>query len=298
MESVSTSVAALADHAQSVTWRPEALPWDGAVDWEAVAVPDGASLLASSPLLQKMSPEQRRRAKQREMASHLGALTDGEKRAVGLAAETVLLTPDDEPEQRWFLGTLLADESKHQLVLRRFLDEKLHWTVHPYAVLDRLFAELTRERDFALNLLAGQVVLEGAAAALLNGLLVGVKQPLLREILRNIGRDEARHIRFAHTVVSSATKDLDDVRRRRMEEILFEAAYASVASLVAEDAWDDLGLDRRAARQSTVDVLRDRGVISFFTRVVVRQLGLRGFPADELGATLSRHLEARLRSSL
>lgn len=297
MESVSTSVAALADHAQSVTWRPDALPWDGDVDWEAIPVPDGASLLASTALLKSMTPEQRLRSKQREMASHLGALADGEKRAVGLAAETVLLAPEDAPEQRWFLGTLLADESKHHLVLRRFLDEKLQWQMHPFAVLDHLFAELSRERDYALNLLAGQVVLEGAAAALLNGLLVGVKQPLLRELLRNIGRDEARHIKFAHTVVSSATADLDLPRRRRMEEILFEAAYASIASLVAEDAWDELGLDRRTARVASVEALRDRGVIAFFTRVVVRQLGLRGFPADELGTALSRHLEARLRSA-
>ncbi len=289
-------ISSLAEHAAARPWAPDALPWESAVDWAAVSIPEGASVLARSDVVRAMSTSERARLRQREMASHLAALANGERKAVNLAAETVLLCPEEEVEQRWFLGTLLADESKHDLALHRFLSEKLAWTVRPHPVLDALFATLTEERDYELNLLAGQVVLEGAAASLLNGLLLGVDQPLLRELLRNIGRDEARHIRFAHAV-SAPLAEMSPARRRRMEEVLFEAAHAAVVSLVPDDAWEELGLDRGLARAASVDALRERGVLAFFTKVLARELGGRGFPADDLRASLERHLEARLRQA-
>jgi hypothetical protein len=297
VESPRGAVAALAAHAQQAAWQVEALPWEEAGEWEETEVPEGASLLASTPLLQGMSPAQAAGVRRLEMASHLAALSRGEQLAVGLAASTVLLCPPEAAEQRWFLGTLLADEAKHHLVLERYLAERMGGGPPPPPVLDVLFAELTREGDFALNLLAAQVVLEGAAASLLNALLVGVRQPLLRELLRHIGRDEARHMKFAHLVAGGpeALEGLSEARRRRMEEVLFEAAHAACASLMAAGAWGRMGLEPQAARQASVDALRARGVLDFFTRTVVRQLGLRGFPGESLGRTLSRHLEDRLR---
>jgi hypothetical protein len=83
-----------------------------------------------------------------------------------------------------------------------------------------------------------------------------------------------------------------------MEEILFEAAWAATASLVAEPTWDELALDRTQARRVTVDALRERGVLQFYSRVVVRQLGQLGFTRDGLGARLERQLENRLRKNL
>lgn len=296
MTALTSSVSILAEQAATRGWSPDALPWSGEVDWSCVGVPETSSVLGDASELRRMTAAERAHARQREMASHLAALANGERHAVDLAAETVLLCPDDAPDRRWFLGTLLADEAKHHLVLDRFLGEKLGWQVQPHPVLEEVFATLSRERDFELNLLAGQVVLEGAAAGLLNGMLLTVGQPLLRELLRHIGRDEARHIRFAHAV-STPVAGLSTARRKRMEEILFEAAHAAVASLVPSDTWDELGLDRAAARTAAVDALRARGVLAFFMRIVVRELGVRGFPADDLGASLERHLEARLRAA-
>jgi hypothetical protein len=287
-----TTPASLAEHAGERSWSPDELAWDDPV--ERISVPHRVSLLSS--LMTRMTEAERDHARQLEVASHLGALADGERKAVELAAETVLLCPESKSDVRWFLGTLLADEAKHDLVLHRLLTEKLAWKMRPHPVIDRLFEALSRERDFELNLLAGQVVLEGAAATLLNGMLLGVDQPLLREILRNIGRDEARHIRFAH-VVCAPVAELPTSRRKRMEEVLFDAAHAALESLVPEDTWETLGLDRRAAREASVDSLRERGVITFFTKIVARELTERGFSGEALRGSLEGHLEARLRSA-
>lgn len=289
------AVVRLAEHGGVAPWTVDGLPWDAGGAWDDATVPEAASLLARTGLLRGMRPRQRAHARRLEMASHLSALAHGEQCAVGLGAQTVLLVPEDAPEQRWFLGTLVADEAKHHLALERYLAEQLEARMTPHPALTALFAELGREGDLALNLLAGQVVLEGAAASLLNALLVGVRQPLLRELLRRVGRDEARHMRFAHLVAPPPVDGLSRARRRRMEEVLFEAAYAACAALVAHGAWGPLGLDPAAARAATVDALRERGAIAYFSRTVVRQLDLRGFPAETLGHALAGRLEDRLR---
>lgn len=285
---------ALGAHALAAGWSPEALPWDDDRGFDELSFPDAASLLASTALLTGMSPSQRERAKRLELSSHLSALAYGEMRATTLAAETVLLFPEEASVERFFVGTLLADEAKHHRVLERYLTERLAGRVRPHPALEEVFAALSGERDLVLNLLVGQVVLEGAAASLLNALLLGAPQGLLREMLRHIGRDEARHMKFAH-LMHAAGEGFSAARQRRSEELLFEAAFAACASLVASGAWPELGLDPRRARNETVDRLAARGAITYFTRVVARQLGHRGFQADRLEKRLSRQLEQRLR---
>ena len=111
----------------------EQLPWDAASAWDDATVPEAASLLTRTGLLRGMRPRQRAHARRLEMASHLSALAHGEQCAVGLGAQTVLLCPEDAPEQRWFLGTLIADEAKHHLALEQVTlvaDYDRHFTYH------------------------------------------------------------------------------------------------------------------------------------------------------------------------
>lgn len=276
-------------------WLEEELPWDEGAPWNEGTMPDALSLLARLPAFRAMTPDERAVLKRSEFASHLSALADGEKRATRLAAETALLADPDDADGQTFLGTLLADEAKHFAVLRRFVEEKLGHPVTPHPWLGRVFDALSAEHDYALNLLVGQVVLEGAAASLLNSLLVATRPSLLRELLRRISRDEARHMRYAYVVSALRSEHLSRSRRHRMEELLFASACAAAASLVAEPTWEELNLPRAEARETTVDALKARGVFNWYTRVVTRQLDRLGFPGDGFTRTVERHLEERLR---
>ncbi len=279
-------------------WLPADLPWPEEPSRAALAleISDPACLVSRLPEFRKMSRPQREGLKRSELASHLGTLAFGEGRAVTLAGDTVLLSNPEDGLARWFLGTLLADEAKHFLVLRRYVEEVLQRRVHPHGPLEVVFQQLAAEHDYALNLLVGQVVLEGAAASLLSSLLLGTREPLLRELLKRIGRDEARHMRFAHLAFVHS-EELTPARRRRMEEILFEAAYAALASLLAERTWEEFGLPRAHAREATLEALRERGVLTYYARVLARQLAQRGFPVEDLGHSLETRLAQRLREA-
>jgi len=292
------AVERLLNLAHQHAWLPADLPWPEEPAWAALEleISDASSLLSRLPQFRRMSGPQREALKRSELASHLGTLAFGEGRAVTLAGDTVILSNPEDGLARWFLGTLLADEAKHFLVLRQYVDEVLQRRVYPHAPLEGVFQQLAAEKDYALNLLVGQVVLEGAAASLLSSLLLGTREPLLRELLKRIGRDEARHMRFAHLAFVHS-EDLTPARRRRMEEILFEAAYAALASLVSERSWEEFDLPRARARAVTLEALRQRGVLTYYARVLARQLAQRGFPAEELGHTLETRLLQRLKEA-
>lgn len=285
----------LIEAAYAGAWAPGELDWRRPVTWEDVHVPSMSSIIERDPQLAGLNREERADARRAEMGLHLSALAFGEDRATSLAAQTLLLAPEHATDQRWFLGTLIADEGKHFEVLRRYLDEKLHGYHTHNPALEVVFQALGETHDYDLNLFAGQVVLEGTATALLASLLGGVHEPLLRDLLRRVLRDEGRHMKFAYVVAAPSRHDYPPSRRKRMDEVLFECAYAGAASLLTPSLWDALGLDRGEARRAAVDSLRERGVLRFYTRVVTQQLRRRQFPADELEKLLTRRLEQRLR---
>jgi hypothetical protein len=294
----SKAIDTLVAQAYENSWDPEKdLPWDAANDPDRFEVPDTAALSASLPAYRRLGKAQRAWLKRRELASHLSCLAYGEQRAAVLAAETALIEPNQDPTATWFLATLMADESKHFAVLDRYLSKKAEASYAPTPALEKVFAALTRARDFELNLFVGQVVLEGTAASLLSSLLLGVKEPLLREMLRRILRDEARHMKFAQLFSGSMHAKIDPRRRRAMEEILFEAAVAGASCLLPLPVWDELDLDRRKCIPAAVGELKRRGVIRFYTHVVGRRLARRGFPAAKLEQMLERMLEGRLRAA-
>ena len=281
--------------AYAEAWDPERdLPWDQAVDAGALELPEGACLSAHVDAYARMSAPQRASLRRRELACHLSSLAFGEQRAATLAAETALLCPWPGSADTWFLGTVMADEGKHAAVLTRYLSQALQGPLPPAPALGPVFAELSATRDYALNLLVGQVVLEGAAASLLASLLVGLKEPLLRAILRRVMRDEARHMQYAHRVGAPQLEGRSPAHRRTMESLLFEATYAGAASLLPEPAWQEVGMDPAACRGAAVEELKRRGILHFYTGVMVRQLRRRGFASDTLAAQLEGQLEERL----
>jgi hypothetical protein len=281
---------------QRDNWHPSDLPWAEGQGAGALQIADGVCLVARLPAFRKMSPVERDAIKCSELAAHLSTLAFGEERAVDLAGDTVSLCPVEDANARWFLGTLLADEAKHFVALRRYLARTFGEPVVPHGPLARVFQQLRDEKDYALNLLVGQIVLEGAAASLLASLLISTREPLLRELLKRISRDEARHMKFAHLAVIHA-EALSAPRRRRMEEVLFEAAHAALASLLAERTWSEVGVPRAEARAATVDALRERGVLTYYSRVIARQIARRGFPVEALARSLETRLEQRLRTT-
>jgi hypothetical protein len=287
-------LVALLEQTHARAWDPfRDLDWSTEVAWTELTLPGASCLVTQFDAYARMSPEERRLAKVVEMASHLSSLADGEKRAADLAAATALLDPPTTAHL-WFLSGLMADEAKHYAVLVHYLQTKLQLAHAPTTALARVFAELQGLESFELNVVAGQLVLEATASALLASLLATVREPLLHSALRHIMRDEGRHMSFARALSRRSSARLPD--RPEIHEVLFDAAWAGAASLLALDAWEQLGIPRHVARQQAVDALARRGFLAFYKRVILESLRLQGYRTGALGRLLEEELEQRLRS--
>jgi hypothetical protein len=292
-----SAVESLLGHAHLRSWDPfRDLDWSRSVAWSAIELPDRSTLVGEFAEFKRMSPAERQVVKCAEMASHLSSLADGESRAAELAAATGLLTPPGAAHL-WFLGTLMADEAKHHAVLVHYLQEKLHIVFRPAPALARVFGALREAQSFELNIVAGQLVLEATASALLATLLASLREPLLHRALRLIMRDEARHMSFARTlsVDRLAHPDREVLTRTQARDLVFEAAYAGAASLLASEAWEQAGVPSRIARAQAVEALRRRGFLDFYRRVVLETIHRQGYRTDRLAHLLERDLERRLR---
>ena len=75
-----------------------------------------------------------------------------------------------------------------------------------------------------------------------------------------------------------------------MEDLVFESLRASVAALLAEPVWGELGLDARRMRRHALDRLERLGVLDRYRKLVPQQLERCGFPVERLTKRLGAGL--------
>jgi hypothetical protein len=282
-------VHALVESALKNAWAFEELPWHLEVDPEQDIFPE--SFFASGlRAYQAMSSSQRRTFVFHETCFHLSNLLAGERSGEHLVAQVLVLTARERPAHREFLAVMAQEEAKHFLALRRYLSEKAGAL---YPACHQLRASLDAIEDCAsaeLKLLVGQVLFEWNAASMVATLLTKAREPLLAAVLRVNLKDEARHLAYSQELREPLAKVLSGRVAPAMEDLVFESIRASVAALLAEPVWDELGLPQRQMRRHAMVRLEQMGVLHRYRTVVPDQLERCGFPSARLRRRLGRGL--------
>jgi hypothetical protein len=218
----------------------------------------------------------------------------GEHLGVFLAAQIIRDCPNDSLDCAYFTSTVLADERNHMLALRRYLQEKVGVVFSPNPALAKIFDELMRETSYEVKLLASQLCLEWTAVSLISSIQFKNPEPLLRNILAAIIRDEGRHLRFNRWVFAHLTNARIAELQPRMEEMFFETTVAIVASFFAIPIWQQYGFAPDACRGYALRDLHARGAMRYFTRILPRQLERCRFRSNRLIHLLETELEQRV----
>jgi hypothetical protein len=291
----SAEIEKLLGDAACATWTAARDPlWDRPLDIERIKEVGTASLLQDIPGFTALSITQRKELIYREGLYHLHNLMSGEHLGVFLAAQIIRDCPSDSLDCAYFTSTILADERNHMLVLRRYLREKVGVLFPPNPALARIFDELMRETSYEVKLLASQLCLEWTAVSLISSIQFKNPEPLLRNILAAIVRDEGRHLRFNRWVFAHLTNARIAALQPRMEEMFFETTVAIVASFFAIPVWQQYGFAPDACRDYALRDLHARGAMRYFTRILPRQLERCGFKANRLIHLLETELEQRV----
>jgi len=119
-------------------------------------------------------------------------------------------------------ATQVVDEGRHVETFHRYLTTKLGKL---YVVNDNLFViidALISDPRWDMKFLGMQIMVEGLALGAFGTIYRVTREPLLRQALSYIIRDEARHVHFGVLALKEHYKQLSDAERREREDWALE----------------------------------------------------------------------------
>jgi hypothetical protein len=128
-----------------------------------------------------------------------------------------------------------------------------------------------------MTYLGMQIMVEGLALAAFGFMHQMTTEPLLKQLLRYVMSDEARHVAFGVLSLKEAYADMTGPEIRERQEFAFEAAVRMRDRFLQQEVWDRMGVN---VKDALALVLQDPGRVIFqqmlFTKIVpnCKKLGL------------------------
>jgi hypothetical protein len=177
-------------------------------------------------------------------------------------------------------STQVMDEGRHVEVFHRYVDQKLGKL---YAINDNLFViidALMTDARWDMKFLGMQIMVEGLALGAFGTIYRQTKEPLLKELLRRVIHDEARHVHYGVLALRDHMKELSEAERREREDWTFEVALLMRNRFLAHEVHEEW-FEGRISRSDWRDfVSGSPGMVRFrktmFSRLVpnLRAIGL------------------------
>jgi hypothetical protein len=175
----------------------------------------------------------------------LSQFLHGEQGALLCTAQIVETVP--WIDAKYYASTQVMDEARHVEVFSRYLDEKLNGRYPVNAHLKMLLDDIIADSRWDMTYLGMQIMVEGLALAAFGFLHQMTTEPLLKELLRYVMSDEARHVAFGVLSLQEYYAQLDAAEIRERQEFAFEAAVRMRDRFMQQETWERLGVDVKAA---------------------------------------------------
>jgi hypothetical protein len=148
-------------------------------------------------------------------------------------------------DAKLFAATQVVDEARHVEVFAKYLDEKLSGYYPINAHLEALLNDIIRDSRWDMTYLGMQVMVEGLALAAFGFLHMLVEEPLLKNLLRYVMSDEARHVAFGVLSLKECYEGMGAAEIRERQEFAFEAGIRMRDRFLMQEVWERMGVDVR-----------------------------------------------------
>jgi hypothetical protein len=225
------------------------LDWSQDIDREAFSrtFSLGGIPIQRTHFWQNLDPALRWEVARRSAAFMLSNFLHGEQGALMVAAQLVNAVP--HMDGKFYASTQTLDEARHVEVFAAYI-HKLGTVVPIAPGLKQLLDDVLATPEWTLKAVGMQVVTEGLALYSFRDMRNATKEPLLKELLTYVSRDEARHTGYGIKYLSRVVPDLSDAERAAIEDFAFEAARNLLdsrrAGTMRESVlaiWKEAGLD-------------------------------------------------------
>src|SRR3977135_3712735 len=165
----------------------------------------------------------------------------GEQGAVLCTAKIVETVP--WYDAKLYASTQVVDEARHVEVFGRYLNEKLGGQYQVNAHLRMLLDDIINDSRWYMTYLGMQIMVEGLALAAFGFMHMLTEEPLLKQLLRYVMSDEARHVAFGVLSLKEYYEGLSDAEMLERQEFAFEDAGRMRARFLQQEVWDRMGIN-------------------------------------------------------
>jgi hypothetical protein len=271
----------LYEKAKTSQWNGETdLPWDTDVDQEQLAQLMAAQFglqgndLSHTPFATWGEAEWTALGVESQNWS-LSQFMHGEQGALLCTAKIVETVP--WIDAKYYASTQVMDEARHVEVFAKYLDTKLsgHYPINAH--LGMLLDDIVADSRWDMTYLGMQIMVEGLALAAFGFMHQLTTEPLLKQLLRYVMSDEARHVAFGVLSLKEYYAELTDAELAERQEFAFEAAVRMRDRFLQQEVWERMGIAPKDAIPIVMESpMRAEFQRMLFTKIVpnCKKLGL------------------------
>jgi len=206
----------------------------------------------------------------------LSQFMHGEQGALLCTAKIVETVP--WIDAKYYAATQVVDEARHVEVFAKYLDTKLTGYYPINAHLGMLLDDIIEDSRWDMTYLGMQIMVEGLALAAFGFMHMMTEEPLLKQLLRYVMSDEARHVAFGVLSLKEYYAELSDAEMQERQEFAFEAAVRMRDRFLQQEVWDRMGVDKKKVMKLLLELPPEQQVFQqmLFSKIVpnCKKLGL------------------------
>ncbi len=175
----------------------------------------------------------------------LSQFLHGEQGALVCTAKIVETVP--WIDAKFYAATQVMDEARHVEVFAKYLDTKLSGWYPVNSHLQALLDDIINDHRWDMTYLGMQVMVEGLALAAFGNMMNQTFDPLLKQLLRYVMSDEARHVAFGLLSLQELYAGLSEAELLERQEFAYDAAIRMRDRFQRQEVWERVGIDVKEA---------------------------------------------------
>ena len=216
---------------------------------------------------QELSNEDKFKFLQHRGSWSLSQFLHGEQGALLVASQLVSCAPTFNA--KLYAASQTFDEARHVEAFNKYIQTRQRMMYPIGNGLKSLLEKILTDPRWDLKFIGMQIIIEGLALAAFNVARQGTNDPVFKDMLYLIIRDEARHVTFGVNYLEEFLKTLSEEELEERAQFAYEACLVMRGRLMSADVYENFGWDKEDAQAfaQKADVANNFQHL-LFTRVV------------------------------
>ena len=241
-ETANTKIRKLYELGKRFNWNVELdIDWNQPAPTRAAAAAEaeGPEGYRDHPKWKALTAEQKAEFARRASAQTLSQFLHGEQGALMVASQLVCCAPTHDA--KLYAASQTFDEARHVEVFHRYLMERSRMVYPINPNLKFLLDKVLTDERWDLKFIGMQILIEGLALAAFQTIHSTTQDPLLKDIVGLVMRDEGRHVAFGVNYLEDWIRALPQDEIEERAQFAYEACVVMRNRLVSTNVAQEFG---------------------------------------------------------